>query len=194
MWMCDCVAGWAIFRVSRAGFATGGDRRVGPAGRQCLGQALGDGLGLGARDVADDGHDGALRRIVVAMEGDEVVARDALDALHRRAQSVGMAGIDRGGEALGGDAVGTRVGLADAGDGARLFAQPARFREKSAPTARRATGPAPPRARASRTACARTCRRGRHRPSRSCARRCRPAWPRSAPRRDCRRRHRAVRG
>jgi hypothetical protein len=67
-----------LHRRRHEGAAAGGSR---------LGQALGDRLGLGTRNIADDGNDGTLRTVVVAVEGDEVFARDGAHAFHRRAET-----------------------------------------------------------------------------------------------------------
>jgi hypothetical protein len=115
--------------TSRCGFFHRRRHEGAAARRQAFGQAQGDRLGLGARDIADDGNHGTLRTIVPAVEGDEVLARDGAHALHRRADAVGMAGVDGRGETLAGNRVGPRFGLADAGNRAALFALQHRLRK-----------------------------------------------------------------
>jgi hypothetical protein len=82
------------------------------------------GLGLGAVERADDGHARTAGALVARVKGLQVFHTDACQGLGRGPLAVRMRAVHGGGESLGGDGAGARVGLLDAGLPARALALP----------------------------------------------------------------------
>ena len=96
-----------------------GDRRLDNSSGQVSREELGDALGFGATDVADDGNHGTTGGVMVVVEGDQIIAAQTANAGGHCRDPIGMIGIDRRGETPAGNAVWPCIGFLNRRHGAR---------------------------------------------------------------------------